>query len=71
MTFNDNINKAEVLVENSEKEELVKLLTQADNLLSKYEYSNDYSIHYVTVMSRAKSAVAEAKKWCELLHTKE
>ena len=70
MSYDSYIDKAEVEVEPADKESLVALLNEADEILSKYPYSNDHSIHYVTTMSRAKSGVSEAAKWCSYLHVK-
>ena len=56
-----------VYITKEEKEELVKHIEVINNILDKYPYSNDYSDHFVTTMSRAKSFSKDAQKWIEYL----
>lgn len=62
--------KNEVLALKEDKDRLVELINEVYNILDKYEYSSDYSIHSVTSMSRAKTAVSEAKQWISYLEIK-
>lgn len=52
-----------VYVTNEDKEELIKYIDAINEILNKYPYSNDYSDHFVTTMSRAKSFSKDAQKW--------
>ena len=61
----------EVLIDKNEKEKLVELVTEANKILEKYEYSSDYSHHTVTCMSRVKTLGKEFLEWCSYLYTKE
>lgn len=63
--------KAEVHVSKDDKENLMMHLEAVCAILDKYPYSMDHSIYFVTSMSRAKSAAAEARKWCGYLDVKE
>ena len=56
----------EVLVAKEDKERLVFLLEEANNILQKYPFSSCQG-STVTTMSRAKNAVKEAKQWCGYL----
>ena len=70
MSYDSYVDKAEVEVEPADNERLVALLNEADEILSKYPLTKDYSIMYVTAMSRAKGFVRDAAKWCSYLHVK-
>lgn len=61
----------EIPVTQTDKEKLTDLLQQTQSILNKYPYEN-YAVnaHTVTTMSRAKTAVNEAARWCNLLETK-
>lgn len=59
----------EVIVKPEDKQELVALLTRANEILGKYPYDNGVQSHTVTTISRAKSLTREAKEWCGYLHT--
>ena len=61
----------EILVEKSDKEQLVKLLREANAILDKYPYEIYDGSHTVTTMSRAKSFTKDAEKWCSYLRIKE
>ena len=52
--------KSEVLIEFEDKKRLLELLSEAKTILDKYPYSNDYSDHVITAMSRAKSSVKDS-----------
>ena len=69
--YDSYIDKAEVPVDKADKERLVELMNEVTGILDKYPYSLDHSVHYVTAMSRAKSAVSEAAQWCSYLHVKD
>ena len=60
----------EPLIEKADKERLVELLKEANAILEKYPYETYDGSHTVTTMSRAKSFVKDAEKWCGYLHTK-
>lgn len=60
----------EVLVEKIDKERLVDLLREANAILEKYPYEIYDGSHTVTNMSRAKSFIIEAEKWCSYLYIK-
>ena len=61
----------EVLINKNEKERLVELVTEANKILEKYDYSSDYSYRTVTCMSRVKTLGKEFLQWCSFLYTKE
>lgn len=61
----------EVLIDKADKERLVELLREANAILKKYPYETYDGSHTVTNMSRAKSLVREADKWCSYLCIKE
>lgn len=52
-----------VYVTKEDKEELVKHIDAVNKILNKYPYSNDYSDHFVTTMSRAKTFSKDAQQW--------
>ena len=58
----------EVLIEKSDKEKIIKLINEINEILEKYPYQNQFNAaNTVTVMSRAKTAVKEAKHNIESL----
>lgn len=59
----------EVVIPKHEKNEIVEHLKQIKSILDKYPSSNNHKVYYITVMSRAQSAVDEAYKWCGMIHT--
>lgn len=61
----------EVLIDKSDKERLVELLTEANAILEKYPYEIYNNSYTITTMSRAKSYVKDAKTWCGYLFIKE
>ena len=58
----------EVIVSKEDKDKLVRLLSEADEILEKYPYISKPDCYCVTTISRAKSFVKDAKQWCEYLH---
>lgn len=58
----------EVIVDKKDKEELCFLINKVDEILDKYPYSSCFS-NSVTVMSRAKTSVKEAKQNIGYLYT--
>lgn len=60
----------EVLIEKNDKDRLVELLKEANTILEKYPYETYDGSYTVTTMSRAKSYVKDAEKWCGYLYIK-
>lgn len=58
----------EVVVDKKDKEELCFLINKVDEILGKYPYSSCFA-NSVTVMSRAKTSVKEAKQNIGYLYT--
>lgn len=59
----------EVFVNQNDEEELVGLLSRANDILEKYPYALiGTNAHTVTAISRAKNFVADALKWCKYLY---
>ena len=46
----------EVLVSKKDKDELLNLCENINNILNKYPYKKDYNSYYVTIMARVKNA---------------
>ena len=61
----------EVLVDPADKERLVSLMKEANEILRKYPYRTDGNPYNVTNMSRAKVFAENTLEWCELLHVGE
>lgn len=61
----------EVLVDKADKERLVQLLREANDILKKYPYKIYNGSNTVTIMSRAKTITKEAEEWCNYLYIKE
>jgi len=61
----------EVLVDKSDKERLIQLLGEANDILNKYPYQIYDGSYSITTMSRAKNFTEEAEKWCSYLYTKD
>jgi len=58
----------EVLVDPADKERLVAIMKEANEILRKYPYRSGGSQYNVTNMSRAKVFASNALEWCELLY---
>lgn len=63
--------KNEVFISNDDKQRLVSLINEINEILEKYPYSSDYTHHTVTTMSMAKSHSKDAETWIKLLKTSE
>lgn len=61
----------EVYVSKEDKDRLVELLGEANEILEKYPYFSKPDCHCITTMSRAKGFVKDANQWCGYLHTEE
>ena len=61
----------EVLIDKADKERLLQLLREANDILGKYPYAIYDGSHTVTTMSRAKCLTEEAEEWCGYLYIKE
>lgn len=59
----------EVMITEEDKKRLIELLTEADEILKKYPFVSKTGHHTVTMMSRAKTCVADGRQWCQLLYT--
>ena len=59
--------KSTVYVSKEDKELLQKHCEEIEKILKKYPYSNDYSIHFVTTMSRTKNSFNDMKSSIECL----
>jgi hypothetical protein len=64
----EQYDKLEVEVSAEDKQELMMHMEAVNNILAKYPYSKDQKAHFVTTMSRAKSAAMECGKWVGYLH---
>lgn len=60
--------KSEVIVSEKDKGEMMVYLQRTKDILDKYPYFT-CNEHVVTTMSRAKSALLEARKWIGYLYT--
>ena len=58
----------EVLIDKNDKDRLVELLSEANAILDKYPFQIYDGSCAVTNMSRAKSLLSEAIKWCNYLY---
>lgn len=62
----------EVMITKCDKNRLNELLQEAAAILEKYPHHGGKGyIPTVTIISRARSAVREAKEWCHCLYEKE
>jgi len=59
--------KSTVYVTVEDKEKLQQLISEIGVILEPYPYSNDYSDHFVTTMSRTKGAYEGLKHNIDLL----
>lgn len=57
----------EVRASKEDKEALLHHIGAIQSILEKYPYTNDYSVHFVTSMSRAKTMAESLSKWIEIL----
>lgn len=55
--------KSEVYVTQEDKEKLSLYIEKIKQITDKYPYSNDYSNHFATTISRIKGDVAELHEW--------
>lgn len=60
----------EVLVDKTDKDRLVELLNEVNEILEKYPFETYDGSHTVTNISRAKTFAKDALKWCGYLYTK-
>ena len=60
----------EVLIDSKDKEIILSNIKIINDILGKYEYSNNYNLHTVTTMSKAKTVSKEAGEWIGLLKVK-
>lgn len=60
----------EVLIEKSDKDRLIELLEEVNDILGKYPYETYNGSHTVTNISRAKTFAKDAQQWCSYLYTK-
>ena len=57
----------EVRASKEDKESLLSHIGAIQEILEKYPYTNDYSVHFVTSMSRVKTMTESLAKWIEIL----
>lgn len=60
----------EVLVEKTDKDRLIELLSEVNGILEKYQFETYDGSHTVTNISRAKTFAKDALQWCGYLYTK-
>ena len=56
-----------VRVSKEDKEALLYHIGAIQSILEKYPYTNDYSVNFVTSMSRVKTMAESLSKWIEIL----
>lgn len=54
--------KSTVYVTKEDKDKLLKHIKEINHILEKYPYTNDYSDHFITTMTRVKNSCLEAEK---------
>lgn len=63
----DACDACEVRASKEDKESLLCHIGSIQEILKKYPYTNDYSIHFVTSMSRVKTMAESLAEWIEIL----
>lgn len=66
----EQYDKLEVEISAEDKHALKEHIEAINNILGKYPYFKDAKAHYVTAMSRAKSAGLDLAKYIGWLHVK-
>ena len=57
----------EVRASKDDKESLLYHIGAIQEILKKYPYTNDYSVHFVTSMSRVKTMAGSLAEWIGIL----
>lgn len=63
------MHRSEVVVLESDKEELLKHILCAEKIIDKYPSKSCVGYDFLTTIARAQRAVHDAVKWIEYLHT--
>lgn len=61
----------EVLIDKDDKERLIELISEVNEILEKYQYNLDYYQHTVVAMNKAQFFCKDLLKWCSYLYTNE